>query len=267
MTRQQRRAEARGRAKESLRKQGGQPGHEGKARELASAEEVDRSFEHLPRECSGHLRRQRAEPGRAARPPEVGAAGDRAARVRALKASSCLPGLRQGRSRRAAGGGVPLGPRAADGGPHRHPGRRLSPLAPSGRRGRARGLRLPDLARRGRSDDHADERGLGGSLGRACARPCVGPRLSMPTRRAGACAVPSNGCGSRPRPSTPAIGSTPRRSRRAAKELIGEDFGGFVVSDRYAGYHFLDISWRRVCDAALRRACDYPVRSVWTIWR
>ncbi len=31
------------------------------------------------------------------------------------------------------------------------------------------------------------------------------------------------------------------RSQAAAKELIGEDFSGFVISDRYAGYHFLDV--------------------------
>jgi transposase len=33
----------------------------------------------------------------------------------------------------------------------------------------------------------------------------------------------------------------PTRSQRAAKELLGEDFGAFVVSDRYSGYHFLDV--------------------------
>jgi Transposase IS66 family len=50
----------------------------------------------------------------------------------------------------------------------------------------------------------------------------------------------------------------PARSQRAAKELLGEEFGGFVVSDRYAGYHlgaarsegrgsleFLGIAWLR----------------------
>jgi transposase len=55
MTRQQRRAEARRRAKESLRKQGGQPGHEGKSREMAPPERVDEIFEHLPAPCEcGH---------------------------------------------------------------------------------------------------------------------------------------------------------------------------------------------------------------------
>jgi len=55
MTRQERRAEARRRAKESLRKQGGQPGHEGKSREMAPPERVDETFEHLPVSCEcGH---------------------------------------------------------------------------------------------------------------------------------------------------------------------------------------------------------------------
>jgi transposase len=39
----------------------------------------------------------------------------------------------------------------------------------------------------------------------------------------------------------------PHRSQAAAKELLGEDFGGFVVSDRYAGYHFLDILQQQLC--------------------
>ncbi len=48
MSRQQRRALARERAKASLRGPGGQPGHEGKTRELAAPERVNRSAEHLP---------------------------------------------------------------------------------------------------------------------------------------------------------------------------------------------------------------------------
>jgi len=39
----------------------------------------------------------------------------------------------------------------------------------------------------------------------------------------------------------------PSRSQRAAKALLGEDFGGFVVSDRYAGYHFLDVLQQQLC--------------------
>ncbi|MGH2929823.1 MAG: IS66 family transposase, partial [Solirubrobacteraceae bacterium] len=39
----------------------------------------------------------------------------------------------------------------------------------------------------------------------------------------------------------------PTRSQAAAKDLIGEEFGGFVISDRYAGYHFLDVLQQQLC--------------------
>lgn len=37
------------------------------------------------------------------------------------------------------------------------------------------------------------------------------------------------------------------RPQAAAKELLEEDFGGFVTSDRYAGYHFLDVLQQQLC--------------------
>ena len=43
------------------------------------------------------------------------------------------------------------------------------------------------------------------------------------------------------------------RSQRAAKALIGEDFGGFAVTDRYAGYHFLDVLQQQLCWAHIIR--------------
>jgi len=39
----------------------------------------------------------------------------------------------------------------------------------------------------------------------------------------------------------------PHRSQAAAKELLGEQFGGFVVSDRYTGYHWLDVLQQQLC--------------------
>lgn len=39
----------------------------------------------------------------------------------------------------------------------------------------------------------------------------------------------------------------PARSQQAAKALLGEEFGGFVVCDRYAGYHFLDVLQQQLC--------------------
>jgi transposase len=43
------------------------------------------------------------------------------------------------------------------------------------------------------------------------------------------------------------------RSQAAAKELLGEDFGGIVVTDRYAAYHFLDILQQQLCWAHVIR--------------
>jgi len=45
----------------------------------------------------------------------------------------------------------------------------------------------------------------------------------------------------------------PHRSQQAAKALIGEDFGGFAVTDRYAGYHFLDVLQQQLCWAHVIR--------------
>lgn len=39
----------------------------------------------------------------------------------------------------------------------------------------------------------------------------------------------------------------PSRGQQAAKALIGQDFGGFAITDRYAGYHFLDVLQQQLC--------------------
>jgi transposase len=53
----------------------------------------------------------------------------------------------------------------------------------------------------------------------------------------------------------------PHRSQAAAKELLGENFGGFVVSDRYAGYHFLDVLQQQLCWAhAIRQLIELSER-------
>ncbi|MGH2844244.1 MAG: IS66 family transposase [Solirubrobacteraceae bacterium] len=39
----------------------------------------------------------------------------------------------------------------------------------------------------------------------------------------------------------------PTRTQAAAKELLGEESGGFIVSDRYVGYHFLDVLQQQLC--------------------
>ncbi|MGH3631861.1 MAG: IS66 family transposase [Sciscionella sp.] len=45
----------------------------------------------------------------------------------------------------------------------------------------------------------------------------------------------------------------PRRTQKAAKKLLGENFGGFVTSDRYVGYHWLDVLQQQLCWAHLVR--------------
>jgi len=45
----------------------------------------------------------------------------------------------------------------------------------------------------------------------------------------------------------------PGRTKKAAQELLGEDFGGFVVSDRYAAYHWLDALQQQLCWAHVLR--------------
>jgi transposase len=45
----------------------------------------------------------------------------------------------------------------------------------------------------------------------------------------------------------------PRRTQEAAKRLLGEHFGGFVISDRYVGYHWLDVLQQQLCWAHLIR--------------
>ena len=45
----------------------------------------------------------------------------------------------------------------------------------------------------------------------------------------------------------------PRRTQQAAKRLLGENFGGFVTSDRYVGYHWLDVLQQQLCWAHIVR--------------
>lgn len=45
----------------------------------------------------------------------------------------------------------------------------------------------------------------------------------------------------------------PRRTQEAARKLLGADFGGFVVSDRYVGYHWLDVLQQQLCWSHLVR--------------
>jgi len=254
MTRQQRRALARERAKASQRKPGGQPGHEGKSRELAAPDRVDERFEHLPRACEcGHCfdgteerlgepvthqkwELPRVEPlvfehrlhrlvcpgcglGRLA---ELGAGTSGSAFGPRLEAHiATLAGVfrlsrRQVRDIVREVFAIPISLGAVDQTIMRMSASLADPWA-----------ELAEAVRRAEVV-HADEtswrlKGAQQWIWLAASALCACYRIDA------------------------------SRSQRAAKELLGEDFGGLVVSDRYAGYHFLDILQQQLCWAHLIR--------------
>jgi len=248
MTRQQRRALARERAKKSLRKPGGQPGHEGKHRQMASREKVDETFECLPDACSGcglvftGGEAQAGEPvvhQKWELPPISPLIFEyRLHRVCPGCAKKTLAGLPAGVSASAFGPrleahiamlagvyrlsrrqvaqvveeilGCPISTGAVD-----TAIMRMSRVLADPWQALAEAIRQADVV-------HADETSwrLAGAqqwlwLGAAALVACY--RID------------------------------PHRSQAAAKKLLGEDFGGILISDRYAGYHFLDVLQQQLC--------------------
>lgn len=249
MSRQERRKLARERAKESLRKAGGQPGHEGKHRQMAPPEQVDETFEHLPERCSGCGHGFGGEEQRIGEPvihqkwelPPIRPLifEHRLARLRCPGCGKpTLAGLPAGVSGSAFGPkleahiatlagvfrlsrrqvaqvvrevfGIEISVGAVDAAIMRMSAALADPWAAL-----AEAVREAEVV-------HADETGwrlagaqqwlwLGASALAACYR------------------------------------IDPSRSQAAAKELLGEDFGGIVVSDRYAAYHFLDVLQQQLC--------------------
>lgn len=54
----------------------------------------------------------------------------------------------------------------------------------------------------------------------------------------------------------------PGRTKAAAKDLLGEEFGGFCVTDRYASYHRLDVLQQQLCWAhIIRRLVELSERT------
>lgn len=263
MTRQQRRALARERAKKSLRKQGGQPGHEGKHRQMALPEHVDERFDELPGGCSGCGRAFTGAEQRVGEPvihqkwelPPI-APLIFEYRLHRLCCPGCgkqtLAGLPAGVSASAFGPrleahiatlagvfrlsrrqvaqvvqemlGCPISTGAVDAAIMR-----MSQALADPWQALAEAIRQADVV-------HADETSwrLAGAgqwlwLGAAALIACY--RID------------------------------PHRSRAAAKELLGEDFGGIVISDRYAAYHFLDVLQQQLCWAhAIRQLVEISER-------
>ena len=248
MTRQERRAEARRRAKESLRRQGGQPGHEGRSREMAPPERVDEIFEHLPVSCDcGHAFDGSEE--RLGKPLAH----------QVWELPPIAPLIAEHRRHRllcpACGAGrlaeLPAGVTASAFGPRLQA--HVATLAGIHR-----------LSRRQVCDVVIEMFGIPISLGAvnrtimrmsaALADPWR--ELAQAVREAEAVHADETGwrLGSAQQWLWLAATSLyacyridPSRGQAAAKELLGEDFGGIAVTDRYAAYHFLDLLQQQLC--------------------
>ncbi len=254
LTRQQRRALARERAKASLRKAGGQPGHEGKTREMVLPERVDKRFEYLPERCDcGH----RFDGGEERLGDPVAHQKWELPPIRPLVFEYRLWRL-----------GCPCCGKST-----------LAEL-PDGVTGSAFGPRLQAhiavlagvyrLSRRQVADVVREMFGCEISLGAVDAAimriSCVlaDPWTELRDAVRKADAVHADETSWRLRGATNwlwvAASSLmacyridPSRSQKAAKELLGEDFGSFLISDRYAGYHWLDVLQQQLCWAHLMR--------------
>ncbi len=254
LTRQQRRALARERAKASLRKPGGQPGHEGKTREMAAPERVDQRLEHLPGRCGcGHRfdgsEERLGEPVAHQKwelPP-----------VRPLVLEHLLWRLACPCCGKGALAELPDGVSGSAFGPRLEA--HVAVLAGVYR-----------LSRRQVADVVREIFGCPISVGAVDAAimrmSCVlaDPWLELRDAVRKADAVHADETSWRLHGATQwlwvAASSLmacyridPSRSQRAAKELLGEDFGSFLISDRYAGYHWLDVLQQQLCWAHLIR--------------
>jgi transposase len=254
-SRAERRREAREKAKElSRRKRGGQAGHEGSHRELAPSEEVSQVFEHLPERCTCGQRFDGTET-QVGNPvthqqwelPRIQPLIFEHRRLRLL-----CPGCGKERLAALAAGVTPsaFGPAleahiATLAGVYRLSRRQTAEVVRSIFRipisvgavdavimRMSAVLADPWEALRGAIRQaevlHADETswlraGQGEWLWVAASALCACYRID------------------------------PHRSQQAAKDLIGEDFGGFLVSDRYAAYHFLDVLQQQLCFAHVIR--------------
>jgi transposase len=247
-SRAERRRAAREAYKRSMRKSGGQPGHEGKTRELVAPERLDESFEHLPECCGGCGHAFDGSEERVGDPvlhqqwelPVIRPLVFEHARLR-LRCPACEQATLAALPEAALSG---YGPRleahiAMLAGVYRLSRRQVADVV-------AQVFRIPislgavdavimrmsavladpweQLREAVRAAEvvHADETTW--RLGGAQQWLWVAASALVACYRIDA-----------------------SRSQQAAKALLGEDFGGFVVTDRYAGYHFLDVLQQQLC--------------------
>lgn len=248
-SRAERRREARKKAKEwSKRKPGGQPGHEGKTREMAPPERVDRVFEHLPERCRcGHAfeggEERVGEPVAHQKwelPPM------RPLVIEHRRARLACPGCGRARLAELPAGVTPsaLGPRLEA---------HIATLAGVFRLSRRQVRRVvEEMLGVPISTGAVDATIM--RMSEALADPWAALRKAV--READAVNADETGWRMAGAGQWLWLGASalaacyridPTRSQAAAKELLGEDFGGIVISDRYAAYHFLDVLQQQLC--------------------
>jgi transposase len=248
LTRQQRRARERERAKQQGRKQrGGQPGHEGKARELVAPERVDDHVEHVPVRCGCGHRFDGSEER----------AGDPVLRQK-WELPEIVPLVIEHRLHRllcpecggavlAEGDGVSasaFGPRleahvAVMAGVYRLSRRQIVELL---------GEMFATTISVGAVDASI--------MRMSCVLADPWRELRDAVRKAQAVHADETSWRLRGETNWLWVAASalmacyridPFRSQAAAKELLGEDFGSFIITDRYAGYHWLDVLQQQLC--------------------
>jgi len=248
-SRAERRREAREKAKEwSKRKPGGQPGHEGKTRKMAPPERVDETFEHLPERCRcGHAFEGCEERvGEPVAHQEWELPPMRPLVIEHRRARLACPGC--GRARLAE---LPAGVTPSAFGPRLEA--HIATLAGVLRLSRRQVARVvEEMLGVPISTGAVDAATM--RMSEALADPWKALRKAV--READAVNADETGWRMAGAGQWLWLGASalvacyridPTRSQAAAKELLGEDFGGIVISDRYAGYHFLDVLQQQLC--------------------
>ena len=247
----------------STRKPGGQPGHEGKHRQMAPAERVDRRSEHLPGACSGCGHDFDGCEQRVGDP--VIHQKWELPQVRPLIFEYRLLRLRCPGCGKLQLAGLPAGVSGSAFGPSSRRTSRRSPGCFASRvvRSQRSYARCSTSISRSGAVDTTIMR-----MSAVLADPWE--RLREAIREAEVIHADETSWRLRGREQWLWLAATalfacyridPSRSQAAAKELLGENFGGFVVSDRYAGYHFLDVLQQQLCWAhALRQLIELSER-------
>lgn len=248
-SRAERRREAREKAKEwSKRKPGGQPGHEGKTREMVGAERVDEVCLHLPERCGcGHAFEGCEERvGEPVAHQEWELPPVRPLVIEHRRARLACPDC--GRARLAE---LPAGVTPSAFGPRLEA--HIATLAGVFRLSRRQVRRVvEEMLGVPISTGTVDAAIM--RMSAALADPWEALRKAV--REAEAVHADETGWRMAGAGQWLWLGASalaacyridPTRSQAAAKELLGEDFGGIVISDRYAAYHFLDVLQQQLC--------------------